>query len=166
MDLSEIYQEILLTHNESPNNFGKLPDATHYSRGDNPICGDEIAVYVNVAGGKIAAISFYGEGCAICRASGSLMTEQLKNMDVDEAVSFCKNFIKILSDENVEVNEGDFGELRVLFGVRNLPARLKCATLAWHAFLSAINDGAIQNAIPASCSKSCCSKRSCCRNRM
>ena len=164
MDLSEIYQEIILSHNERPNNFGILPDASHYSRGSNPICGDDISVYVRVDCGKIADIRFDGEGCAICRASGSLMTEKLKNMLVIDAIEFCKNFIQILNDETIAITECEFGELNALFGVRNLPARLKCATLAWHAFLSAMANGAVENNESGLCTRTCC-KKSCCRNR-
>ena len=85
MSLEEIYQEVLLSHNEHPNNFEVLPDATHQAHGHNPLCGDEISIFVVINDGKIEKISFQGEGCAICKASASLMTEALKGLSVEEA---------------------------------------------------------------------------------
>lgn len=157
MNLQDIYQEILLAHNESPNNFSAMPDATHFAKGHNPLCGDEITVYLKLNGNRIEAISFLGEGCAICKASGSMMTVALNQLEDQEAFQKVKAFIALLSDNQLPVPE-NLGELEALLGVRKFPARLKCATLAWHAFLKALH-GPRENRKPG-----CCSTHSCCKN--
>ena len=135
----EIYKEILLEHNEHPHHFEVIKEATHKALGSNPICGDEIEVFAEVEDAKIKQLSFIGESCAICKASASLMTDTLMGLPVSEALEKAKNFIKILSDEKTPIPE-NLGDLQALLGVRQFPARLKCATLAWHALIKALGN--------------------------
>lgn len=137
MSEQDIYQEILLEHNVHPHHFEVMPNASHQAYGNNPLCGDELTIFVKLEEGKIKALSFKGEGCAICKASGSLMTSALEGLTLDMASHKAKDFIQLLSDHNPSV-PNDLGELEALLGVRKFPARLKCATLAWHTFLKAI----------------------------
>ncbi|MDR2397036.1 MAG: SUF system NifU family Fe-S cluster assembly protein [Puniceicoccales bacterium] len=139
MNLQDIYQEILLAHNENPNHFESMSDATHQSYGNNPLCGDEITIFVKIENDIVKAVSFTGEGCAICKASSSLMTDTLCGLSLSDAVDKTQKFIQLLSDESIQV-PNDLGELEALLGVRKFPARLKCATLAWHTFLKATAD--------------------------
>ena len=148
MRLQEIYQEVLLAHNENPNNFFKLENPSNQSHGNNPLCGDEISVFLNIKDDKIDEISFTGEGCAICKASASLMTIALKGLSTTEAAKKAEAFIELLSNDQIPI-PADLGEMEALLGVRKFPARLKCATLAWHTFLKALNN------TDCNCSKSC-----------
>jgi len=143
MSLQDIYQEVLLAHNEHPNNFKALEEPSYEAFGNNPLCGDQLNVFVHVDEGVVKNVTFTGEGCAICKASASLMTLRLEGRELENAVNEAKQFIKLLSDENETIPQ-DLGELEALLGVRKFPARLKCATLAWRTFLKAIdskNDG-------------------------
>ena len=155
MSLEEIYQEVLLSHNEHPNNFEILSDATHQAHGHNPLCGDEISIFVLVNQEKIEKISFQGEGCAICKASASLMTESLKGLSIKAAKEKSQQFIQLLNDEKHPI-PNDLGEIEALLGVRKFPARLKCATLAWHTFLSALEGKQSCEHTCGSCSGNCC----------
>ncbi|MDR1255302.1 MAG: SUF system NifU family Fe-S cluster assembly protein [Puniceicoccales bacterium] len=139
MSLQDIYQEILLAHNENPNHFEFMLDATHQAYGNNPLCGDEVTVFVKIENDVVKAVSFMGEGCAICKASSSLMTSTLCELSLPKAIDKTQQFIQLLSDTSTQIPD-DLGELEALLGVRKFPARLKCATLAWHAFLKAITD--------------------------
>ena len=156
MSLQEIYQEVLLAHNENPNNFFKLENPSHQSHGNNPLCGDEISVFLKIKDNKIEAISFTGEGCAICKASASLMTVALKGLQTLEAEKKAKDFIELLSNDQIPI-PSDLGEMEALLGVRKFPARLKCATLAWHTFLKALNNAGCQEAKSCCCHKGHCS---------
>ena len=158
MSLQEIYQEVLLAHNEHPNNFFEMPDAAAKAHGHNPLCGDEISVFLNFDGDKLKQISFVGQSCAICKSSASLMTEYLKGKTAEVAKKDALAFIELLNDPEQSVPE-DLGELEALLGVRKFPARLKCATLAWHTFLKALEQPTEGNATSASCS---CSHNCCC----
>lgn len=156
MSLEEIYQEVLLSHNEHPNNFKILSDATHQAYGHNPLCGDEISIFISINNEKINDISFQGEGCAICKASASLMTEALKNLSIEEARKKTHHFIQLLNDEKQPI-PNDLGEIEALLGVRKFPARLKCATLAWHTFLEALeNKQKCCHHTNGHCSGKCC----------
>ncbi|MDR0647255.1 MAG: SUF system NifU family Fe-S cluster assembly protein [Puniceicoccales bacterium] len=139
MSLQDIYQEILLAHNENPNHFGSMLDATYQAYGNNPLCGDEITIFVKIENDVVKAVSFTGEGCAICKASSSLMTSTLCELSLPSATDKTQRFIQLLSDTSIQA-PNDLGELEALLGVRKFPARLKCATLAWHTFLKAIAD--------------------------
>lgn len=156
MSLQEIYQEVLLAHNEHPNNFFELPNASSKAHGHNPLCGDEISIFLELDGNTLKQISFTGQGCAICKSSASLMTEYLKGKSVDVAKKDALAFIELLNDPEKNVPE-NLGELEALLGVRKFPARLKCATLAWHTFLKALDNPEDGNASSTSCAcHNCC----------
>ena len=151
MSLQEIYQEVLLAHNEHPNNFFEMPDAASKAHGHNPLCGDEISVFLDLEGNQLKQISFTGQSCAICKSSASLMTEYLKGKTADVAKKEALAFIELLNDPEKAVPE-NLGEMEALLGVRKFPARLKCATLAWHTFLKALEHPDSGNIASESCS--------------
>ncbi|MYN12047.1 SUF system NifU family Fe-S cluster assembly protein [Pusillimonas sp. TS35] len=136
-DLRELYQEVIFDHNRNPRNFGALEDASHRADGHNPLCGDQLTVYVRVEGDVVQAVSFIGHGCAISTASASLMTEAVKGMKLQEVEALFNDMHAMLTESQPEGR--DFGKLEVLSGVREFPARVKCATLAWHTLHNAIN---------------------------
>lgn len=138
MNSLEIYRETLLAHNERPNHFYALQHPTHRSDGRNPLCGDEVTAYLQVENNIVKDVSFTGQGCAVCKASASLMTSRLPGKSVSEAEADAKSVLAWLKDASAEP-PSDLGELEALTGVRKFPMRLKCATLAWHAFLKALN---------------------------
>ena len=137
-DLRDLYQEIILDHNRRPRNFGALPAANRRAQGDNPLCGDQITLYLEVADDVIRGVSFQGSGCAISTASASLMTESLKGKTRAEALHLLDEFHELLTTD-VQAAK-DLGKLRVFCGVRDYPARVKCATLAWHTLRTALDD--------------------------
>jgi nitrogen fixation protein NifU and related proteins len=137
-DLSELYQQVILDHNKRPRNRGKLPTANRVAHGDNPTCGDQCSVYLRVDGDRIAEISFDGSGCAISQASASLMTTQLKGKNSAEAEALYKNFHEIVTTGKEPEEISDLGAFA---GVHAFPARIKCATLGWHAALEALKGG-------------------------
>ena len=137
MNSLEIYRETLLAHNEQPHHFYALLHPTHQSDGHNPLCGDEITVYLRIEGDRIKEISFTGQGCAICKASASLMTLRLEGLSVTDAEKDAQGVLQWLNDATA-TQPDNLGELEALFGVRKFPMRIKCATLAWHAFLKAL----------------------------
>jgi nitrogen fixation NifU-like protein len=156
MNSLEIYRETLLAHNEQPHNFRALSHPTHQSDGHNPLCGDEITVYLRIEGERIKEISFTGQGCAICKASASLMTLRLEGLSVTDAEKDAQGILAWLNDATA-TQPDNLGELEALLGVRKFPMRIKCATLAWHAFLKALTRPAtsdIDNGNSASCG--CC----------
>lgn len=137
--LDELYQQIILSHNKRPKNEGELDPYSGKAEGYNPVCGDKVTVFVNEEDGKIAAVKFVGEGCAISRASASIMTTLLEGLTPEEAKSRAAEFYEMLT--GAETPELDFiedGEVAALVGVRKFPARIKCATLAWHAMEDAL----------------------------
>jgi nitrogen fixation NifU-like protein len=136
-DLNELYQEVILDHNRSPRNFRALPDANRRAEGDNPLCGDHFTVFLKLDHDVIRDVSFQGAGCAISKASASLMTEQLKGKTAAEARSFFDQFQKMLVTG--EADEEAMGSLCALGGVHKFPMRVKCAILSWHAMLAALN---------------------------
>lgn len=135
-DLRELYQEVIFDHNRKPRNFHSLEDANHVARGHNPLCGDELTVFLRVVDDTIADVSFEGHGCAISKASASLMTEAVKGRPIAEVEALFRDFHALLTD--VPPADRDFGKLQVLAGVRDFPARVKCATLAWHTLHNAL----------------------------
>lgn len=135
-DLRELYQELIFDHNRSPRNFHELADANRVAEGYNPLCGDQLTVYLKVDGGKVADVSFMGHGCAISTASASLMTEAVKGKPIDEVEALFRDIHAMLTQAHPEGR--DFGKLEVLSGVREFPSRVKCATLAWHTLHNAI----------------------------
>lgn len=136
--LRDLYQEVILDHNRSPRNCHEMDDATSCANGVNPLCGDKLTLYIKVADDKILDISFIGSGCAISTASASLLTDSLKGKSVAEARDlFSKVHASLTEDGSEHV---DLGKLAVLLGVKEFPARVKCATLAWHTLVSALDD--------------------------
>ena len=138
-DLTELYQQVILDHNRRPRNRGKLPTANRVAHGDNPTCGDQCNVYLRLDGDRIAEISFDGSGCAISQASASLMTTQLKGKSATEAQALYKNFHEIVTTGK---EPEEISDLAAFAGVHAFPARIKCATLGWHAALEALKGDA------------------------
>lgn len=139
-DLRELYQEVILDHNKRPRNFRKLEGANRSAEGYNPLCGDQITVYIQLDGDVIRDISFHGSGCAISKASASMMTESLKGKTKTEAEAFFDRIHKMLTGEqDARANPHELGKLASLSGVSEFPARVKCASLAWHTLRAALN---------------------------
>lgn len=142
-NLRELYQDVILEHGRHPRNFKKLTDANHEAEGFNPLCGDQLQLFIKTNNADIIEdISFQGCGCAISVASASLMTEYLKGKPIDEALGIFKQFHDALTQEDKSATEElkNSGKLFVLVGVREFPARVKCATLAWHTLKNALED--------------------------
>jgi nitrogen fixation NifU-like protein len=138
-ELSELYQEVILDHNKKPRNFRKLEDPTRTVEGLNPLCGDQLTLYVDLDGDRIADIGFQGSGCAISRASASMMTDSLKGKTIAEADALFDGVHRMLTtDRSEEVSTDGLGKLAVLSGVREFPTRVKCASLSWHALRTAL----------------------------
>ncbi len=137
-DLNELYQEVILDHNKRPRNFRVLDGPSHHAEGYNPLCGDRLKLFLNVEGDRISDVGFQGSGCAISRASASLMTDAIKGRSVGEARELFERFHRMVTtppDKTVE----DLGKLSVLAGVREFPVRVKCASLAWHTLKAALD---------------------------
>ncbi len=140
-DLNDLYQEVILDHNRRPRNFGPLPGATQSARGHNPLCGDKLTLSLKVEGDRIAGVSFEGSGCAISKASASLMTDAIKGHTLDEATALFDRFHQMVTTPiDRPVDEAAVGKLAVLAGVREFPARVKCASLAWHTLKAALTN--------------------------
>ena len=131
-DIKDLYQEVIVDHNRSPRNFGKLETARLTLEGFNPLCGDRLTLYLNLDEERISDISFDGHGCAISIASASLMTEGVKGKSVQEAGIIFTDFHELLTDTTSAIDLAGMGKLAVLAGVREYPSRVKCATLCWH----------------------------------
>ncbi len=140
-DLRELYQEVILDHHKRPRNFGPLPEENHHAKGHNPLCGDRIVVHLVLDGGVIRDVRFEGAGCAISRASASLMTDAVKGKPVAEAERLFEEFHRLVTTGVDEEVEASLGKLNVFCGVREFPSRVKCASLAWHTLHSALGDG-------------------------
>ena len=139
-DLRELYQELILDHGRKPRNFRELPDA-HSADGYNPLCGDEVRVFVKLDGNVVEDVSFKGQGCAISTASASLMTQTLKGKTVTEAMELFQTFHELVTGRKDDEESRDkVGKLVVLLGVRAFPVRVKCATLPWHTLQAALNE--------------------------
>ncbi len=137
-DLRDLYQETILDHNRRPRNFKKLEDANRSADGYNPLCGDKVKVYLRVEDGRVQDLSFEGSGCAISKASASVMTESLKGKSVEEVESIFRRFRDLVMGKTGDAD--DLGKLVVFSGVCEFPTRVKCATLAWHALQAALQD--------------------------
>jgi nitrogen fixation NifU-like protein len=135
-ELRELYQETILEHSRKPRNYGELPSANHKAEGFNPLCGDHYTVFVNVKDGAIAEISFHGAGCAISKASASMMTQSLKGKSTEEAEALFSQFHDLVTGTGGKPEE--LGKLAAFAGVSEFPLRVKCATLAWHAMRAAL----------------------------
>jgi nitrogen fixation NifU-like protein len=139
-DLSDLYQEMILDHGRNPRNFRAMPDATAQAEGLNPLCGDHYHVFLKLDGGRIADLSFQGSGCAISKASASLMSAALKGKTVAEAEDLFSRFHRMVVEGDATQADG-LGKLAVMKGVAEFPTRVKCASLAWHAMHSALDEG-------------------------
>jgi nitrogen fixation NifU-like protein len=136
-ELSELYQEVILDHNRRPHNFRVIESPTAKQEGYNPLCGDRLTLYVTVDNDVIKDVAFQGSGCAISKASASLMTDAVKGKTVDEAQQLFDRFHAMITS-NPETPADDLGKLSVLAGVREFPTRVKCASLAWHTMKAAV----------------------------
>ncbi|NQZ53110.1 MAG: SUF system NifU family Fe-S cluster assembly protein [Piscirickettsiaceae bacterium] len=136
-DLRDLYQQVIMDHNKKPRNFREMDDANHLAHGNNPLCGDTLVVFVKLDDDVIEDVSFQGSGCAISVASASLMTEALKGKTLAEAETLYDQVHKQMTGE--EVDSTTLGKLEVLSGVKEFPARVKCATLSWHTMHAAMD---------------------------
>ncbi len=139
MDLQDLYRDVILDHNRNPRNFGPLPAASTVVDGFNPLCGDRLKLHLRMADGRIEDIRFEGQGCAISTASASLMTESVKGRTRAEALAVFERVHELLTDDAAAAGE-DLGKLAALSGVREFPARVKCASLCWHTLVAALKD--------------------------
>ena len=137
-DLSDLYQEVILDHNKRPRNFRTLETANHSAEGFNPLCGDRLHLYVRVDGDVVTDVGFQGSGCAISKASASLMTDSIKGRPVAEVRALFERFHRMVTTPPENAVE-DMGKLSVLAGVREFPVRVKCASLAWHTLKAALD---------------------------
>ena len=138
-DLEDLYQEIIMDHNRRPRNFTKLSDANRNADGFNPLCGDQISLYLNVTDNVIVEIGFQASGCAISKASASMMTEEVKGKTEKEAKILFTTFRQMITKESTDHFDSELlGDLEILRGISEYPARIKCATLSWHTLNAAI----------------------------
>jgi nitrogen fixation protein NifU and related proteins len=138
-ELSELYQQVILDHNKKPRNFHKLENANRTAEGYNPLCGDQLNVYLELENGQIKDIGFEGSGCAISKASASMMTQSVKGKSKPEAEQLFDEFHRMATGELDEENDPNhLGKLKIFAGVREFPARVKCATLSWHTLHAAL----------------------------
>ena len=140
-ELSELYQAVILDHNKKPRNFRKLENANRTAEGFNPLCGDQLHVYVEVEDDQLKDISFEGSGCAIWKASASMMTQAVKGKRKQEAETLFDEFHRMVTGRlNEETEPNNLGRLTIFAGVRDFPVRVKCATLSWHTLHAALNE--------------------------
>ncbi|HEY6903078.1 MAG TPA: SUF system NifU family Fe-S cluster assembly protein [Candidatus Acidoferrales bacterium] len=139
-ELRDLYQDVILEHSKAPRNFRELPAANHKAEGFNPLCGDRFTIYVTTEGDAIRDITFQGSGCAISKASASMMTQSLKGKNKAEAAKIFERFHKLVTGQESSNGEAELGKLTVFSGVSEFPVRVKCATLAWHTLQAALED--------------------------
>ena len=140
-DLRELYQATILDHNKAPRNFGPLESANRTARGDNPVCGDKLTVYLEVDDERVVDVRFEGKGCAISTASASIMTEYVKGRSRPEIDATFERFHELVTgNPNEKVDAPELGKLAVFSGVREFPMRIKCATLCWHTLRAALDE--------------------------
>jgi nitrogen fixation protein NifU and related proteins len=139
-DLNELYQETILEHNKNPRNFREIEGADQMADGKNPLCGDALRVYVKMDGETVSDVAFKGSGCAISKASASMMTQVVKGKTKHEAETIFDEFHKMVTGElDIETEENDLGKLKIFAGVLEFPARVKCASLSWHTLNAALH---------------------------
>jgi len=138
-ELTDLYQEVVLDHGKRPRNFGPLEGATHRAEGLNPLCGDRFTVSAKLEDGKVREVRFEGSGCAISKASGSVMTGVVKGKTPDEIEALFGRFHRLVTEGAVPGDEEGLGKLAVFGGVHEFPTRVKCASLAWHALRAALS---------------------------
>jgi nitrogen fixation NifU-like protein len=138
-ELSDLYQEVILEHNKNPRNFREITDADQYADGKNPLCGDALRVYVSLDGDTVTDVAFKGSGCAISKASASMMTQAVKGKTKAEAEAIFGEFHAMVTGElDIETDDNDLGKLKIFAGVLEFPARVKCASLSWHTLNAAL----------------------------
>ena len=147
-ELGDLYQEVILEHSKAPRNFRRPASANHEADGYNPLCGDRCSVYIDMEGDKIEEIGFQGSGCAISRASASMMTQMVKGKTKEEAAQLFDQFHNLVTGKDEAEAAAELGKMAVFAGVSKFPARVKCATLAWHTLQKAIEEE--KNKPPAS----------------
>jgi nitrogen fixation NifU-like protein len=141
-DLRELYQQVILDHNKNPRNYKELPGATAKVEGYNPLCGDHYTVYLQTDGETIRDVGFTGNGCAISKASASVMSSTVKGTTKEEADRLFETFQKLVTGHGGDLDEDELGRLAAFSGVSEFPARVKCATLAWHTLRTALQGSA------------------------
>jgi nitrogen fixation NifU-like protein len=147
-ELRDLYQEVILDHNKRPRNFRVMADANHRADGHNPLCGDRVTVFVRLAGDRIEDVSFQGAGCAISKASASLMTDSVKGQSLGDVEALFQDFQSMVTTPpDMAIETDGLGKLAVFAGVREFPSRVKCASLAWHALRAALRDSGAVAAI-------------------
>ena len=140
-ELNDLYQEVILEHNKNPRNFRDIEDADKTADGKNPLCGDALRVYVKMDGDVVGDVSFKGSGCAISKASASMMTQSVKGRSREEADQLFDEFHKMVTGSlDPEADENNLGKLKIFAGVLEFPARVKCASLSWHTLHAALHD--------------------------
>lgn len=140
-ELNDLYQEVILEHNKNPRNFHEIENATRTADGNNPLCGDALRVYVEIEDDKVKDVAFKGSGCAISKASASMMTQAVKGKTKEEAEVLFDEFHKMVTGElDAEAQENHLGKLKIFAGVLEFPARVKCASLSWHTLHAALNN--------------------------
>ena len=138
-DLQDLYQDIIMDHNRRPRNFGPVDQPTHKKEGYNPLCGDQIEIELKILDGIVVDVGFTGVGCAISKSSASMMTEEIKGKELKVVESMFEQFRRMITvKDQMDLDEDLLGDLEILQGVSRYPARIKCATLAWHTLHSAI----------------------------
>ena len=139
-ELNDLYQEVILDHNKNPRNFRELENPTQTADGHNPLCGDALKVYLEMEGDEVKDVAFLGSGCAISKASASMMTQTVKGKTREEAERIFDEFHQMVTGElDVETDENVLGKLKIFAGVLEFPARVKCASLSWHTLHAALN---------------------------
>ena len=140
-ELSDLYQQVILDHNKKPRNFRKLEEANRTAEGYNPLCGDQLTVYMQLEDETVKDISFEGSGCAISKAAASMMTQSIKGKTKQEAETLFDEFHRMVTGQlDEEAEENNLGRLTIFSGVRDFPARVKCASLSWHTMHAALNN--------------------------
>ncbi len=137
-DLRDLYQEVILEHSKSPRNYGELANANHKAEGFNPLCGDHFTIYLDMEGDSIRDIRFEGSGCAISKASASMMTQSVKGKTLAEAEKLFEKFHALVTHSPESNHQNELGKLAVFSNVSEYPVRVKCATLAWHTLHAAL----------------------------
>lgn len=140
-ELNDLYQQVILDHNKNPRNFREISNANRRADGHNPLCGDELKVFLELEDDKVRDVSFVGSGCAISKASASMMTQMVKGKSLAEAEMMFDEFHRmVLGELDEESEENSLGKLKIFAGVREFPARVKCASLSWHTLHAALNN--------------------------
>lgn len=140
-ELSDLYQEVILDHNKNPRNYRAIKDADKHADGHNPLCGDQLTVYMAMEADKVTDVAFVGSGCAISKASASMMTQTVKGKTREEALVLFDEFHRmVLGQLDEESDDNTLGKLKIFAGVREFPARVKCASLSWHTMKAALEN--------------------------